>query len=285
MPAYHKCSVSELRNFCETRKLVMPLSEKASRTDLIHTLHAADESQPLDESMDLPPEVRVIIYKFYLGSLNTQRQMPAQPPLLKVSRLVRQESFPLFYDLCDFAILFGEWGYNYSMPQDHSFFKAASVPTFAQGLQGPSQPLGHLVKRLCVAADVHHARRLRMRYDVCIEAGASGVQMTIQRDDKKFPFTQSPEVETELRRRAGVLLDMFRERQRGSIAVGMVSLEAEDTRELGSDSRARAEVYGTIVTVDGGMKEDEDVAKQGTLMLEPADYARLGSLLFMLPWR
>lgn len=55
---------------------------------------------------DLPAELRVHIYEFHLQDLKADRIIPTQPPITKVSRLLREESLPLFYKICKFQASF-----------------------------------------------------------------------------------------------------------------------------------------------------------------------------------
>ena len=66
-------------------------------------LEEADENMGFERLLDLPPELRVLIYGFYFDSLPKLRE-PVQPPLSQVSRLLRQESLPVFYSTCTFKL-------------------------------------------------------------------------------------------------------------------------------------------------------------------------------------
>ena len=66
-------------------------------------LEKADENFRFEKLLDLPAELRVVIYGFYFESL-PQLDEPTQPPLAKVSRLIRQESLPIFFGTCTFIL-------------------------------------------------------------------------------------------------------------------------------------------------------------------------------------
>ena len=53
--------------------------------------------------MDLPPELRVEIYRLYFKSMPDLEQ-PAQPPISRICRTVRRESLPIFYQTCTFLL-------------------------------------------------------------------------------------------------------------------------------------------------------------------------------------
>ena len=66
-------------------------------------LEEADENTGFERLLDLPPELRVLIYGLHFDSMPELRE-PVQPPLSKVSRLLRQESLPIFYSTCTFKL-------------------------------------------------------------------------------------------------------------------------------------------------------------------------------------
>ena len=110
---YRQCDVSELRNFVEARGLAK-LPKCTSKKVLIQTLEDADDQMIFGHFMDLPPELRVSIYKLHVQSLEKPR-LAAQPRIAQVSKTIRQETLPLFYrdmhmvvDLREFPVLSGK---------------------------------------------------------------------------------------------------------------------------------------------------------------------------------
>ena len=69
----------------------------------MNTLEQADEGTTFHHFLDLPAELRSHVYAHYFSSLPRLEQ-PVQPPISRVSRLVRQESLPIFYSTCTFVL-------------------------------------------------------------------------------------------------------------------------------------------------------------------------------------
>lgn len=101
--SYHGCQPKELMVFCAQRHIEIPDGRKAKKAQLVHALQAADEKKDFPRFMELPPELRVQIYTDYFSSLGSLDQ-PVHPPISKVSRLLRQESLPLFYAKSRFPV-------------------------------------------------------------------------------------------------------------------------------------------------------------------------------------
>lgn len=100
---YESYLVSELRDFCLQRQLSGAKWKKTKKDQLVAALEAADEAQEFRHLVDLPAELRVLIYTFYFKSL-PKLDEPIQPPILKASSLIRQEASPLFYLTCVFML-------------------------------------------------------------------------------------------------------------------------------------------------------------------------------------
>jgi hypothetical protein len=76
-------------------------------TTLKAQLEQADDDATFERLSDLPPELRATIYKHYFQSLDdslARRGYKYQPPITLVSRQVRQEALPLFYEHSTFIM-------------------------------------------------------------------------------------------------------------------------------------------------------------------------------------
>jgi hypothetical protein len=100
---YEGYQISELRSFCRQRKLAVPNLWRARKMQLVEALEQADEVMKFQKLFDLPPELRVLIYTTYFDSL-PKLEEPIQPPVCKVSRIIRQESLPIFFKTCTFTL-------------------------------------------------------------------------------------------------------------------------------------------------------------------------------------
>ncbi|EME84354.1 uncharacterized protein MYCFIDRAFT_173359 [Pseudocercospora fijiensis CIRAD86] len=118
---YEKCTLEELRRFCMQRAILKTGGKKCERSNIKHAvegrfkksnfikqarddelitlLETADEHSTLERFLDLDPAIRKQIFSMHLSSLE-YHHIPTLPPVTRVSRLIRQETYPLFYDLC-----------------------------------------------------------------------------------------------------------------------------------------------------------------------------------------
>lgn len=101
--SYNGCQPRELVAFCAQRHIQIPGGPKAKKAQLMQCLHEADEQLSFPRFMEMPPEVRILVYVAYYSSLGRIFH-PTQPPLSEVSRLIRQESLPLFYTTSKFLL-------------------------------------------------------------------------------------------------------------------------------------------------------------------------------------
>ncbi|PPJ51337.1 hypothetical protein CBER1_08618 [Cercospora berteroae] len=101
---YDTCSVEELRAFAEARGLQIDNSRRRKRTRLVETLEKVDSKRPFHRFMDLPAELRVSIYEFYISDFPALLHKPTQPPLARTSQLIRQELLPVFYTNQEIAL-------------------------------------------------------------------------------------------------------------------------------------------------------------------------------------
>jgi hypothetical protein len=83
-----------------------------SRTPVLNL--GRGNEQPDDEPsfarfLQLPPELRVMTYEYYIDSLGTAPSVHSQPHLTRTSHLVRQEALPLFYARSTFGATLNMW--------------------------------------------------------------------------------------------------------------------------------------------------------------------------------
>jgi hypothetical protein len=100
---YTTCDIDELRSFCIARGLVKEDCEAGGWDHFMEKLAFADANETFQRFSELPPELRVRIYEFYFNSFGVLNQ-PAEPPIGRVSRLLRTETLPVFYDVCEFRM-------------------------------------------------------------------------------------------------------------------------------------------------------------------------------------
>ena len=98
--SFEGLSLHELRHFATLRGIVV--DPDATATIVKAQLEKADSEATFDRFTELPPEIRQIIFQYYFESLpSSERALRKyQPPITMVSRLIRAESLPLFYDCC-----------------------------------------------------------------------------------------------------------------------------------------------------------------------------------------
>ncbi|KXT16648.1 hypothetical protein AC579_8053 [Pseudocercospora musae] len=129
---YHKCSDDELERFYQQRELATHHGnvDGVDRDQLVARLQHADNHVTFDKFLALRAELRVEIYEHHIKSLPTtnvvsnkefeQFQRPRfvaefnsrprptvreLPPITKVSRLMRKECLPVWYQFCQFGPL------------------------------------------------------------------------------------------------------------------------------------------------------------------------------------
>ncbi|PPJ60619.1 hypothetical protein CBER1_03623 [Cercospora berteroae] len=111
---FDKYSFTELERICVQKHYRLPdgLPQRkvAARKELAQYLEAHDTHNTFDRFLDLPAELRVMIYKFHLHDLEATAENPehlwAQPPITKVNKLIRTETLDLFHNTCDFTFKF-----------------------------------------------------------------------------------------------------------------------------------------------------------------------------------
>lgn len=85
----------------------MPVDKKATLNSikaLKGLLEKADDDVTFGRFSELPPELRQIVFRHYFNSLTSWVPFMHQPPITLVSRSVRKDSLPLFFECCDFRI-------------------------------------------------------------------------------------------------------------------------------------------------------------------------------------
>ncbi|PIA91563.1 hypothetical protein CB0940_09042 [Cercospora beticola] len=104
LPCYFGCSVAELQQYVKARGLELEQSRRSLTNKLLTALETADANPSFEHLLDLPPELRNRIYECYMSSFGSVLQSPTQPPLTKVSRQIREETLPIFYNTCTFGL-------------------------------------------------------------------------------------------------------------------------------------------------------------------------------------
>ena len=88
----------ELRFYAAQRGLTV--APTATPNSVKAQLEQADENATFDRFTDLPPEIRQLIFQYYMDSTLANRKPKSiyQPPLTMTSRMIRRETLPLFFD-------------------------------------------------------------------------------------------------------------------------------------------------------------------------------------------
>ena len=109
--SYEGLPLHELKRYAAQRALPALIGQKNTIKVLKAQLEMADEEATFDRFLDLPPEIRQIIYHLHFKFLDTWTPAPKyQPPITLASRGIRHESLPHFYESCEFSIrTSGSW--------------------------------------------------------------------------------------------------------------------------------------------------------------------------------
>ena len=98
------CTDNELKTFATDRHLATGKAQLA-RARLVSLLLKADLNPSFKRFYDLPPELRNRVYDLYITDLTKYPlRNPVDPPLTRVSRLLRSEVLSGFYNSCAFQI-------------------------------------------------------------------------------------------------------------------------------------------------------------------------------------
>ncbi|KAF7186707.1 hypothetical protein HII31_11939 [Pseudocercospora fuligena] len=103
---YKKCSLEELKRFAHDRGLAVTNSSRREIAKFTSMLTDADSNSCFHHFMDLPPELRLVIYEHHFAAFAGRLTYPSQPPLARVSRGLRLEVLPVFYQQCRFTITY-----------------------------------------------------------------------------------------------------------------------------------------------------------------------------------
>jgi hypothetical protein len=102
---YEGLPYRELRHFASQRALAVSTEATVSFKALKGLLEKADDDVTFERFSELPPELRQNVFLHYFDSLVVRKvRYKQQPPIALVSRKLREESLPLFYERCEFTI-------------------------------------------------------------------------------------------------------------------------------------------------------------------------------------
>lgn len=104
MRSYEGVTRKGLENEVARRRILLP-DPCVTMGDLNEELEQYDdEHNTFHRFLDLPPELRERIYTEYFNTYDEYNYPKCQPPISYVSRTVRRETLPLFYECCFFSI-------------------------------------------------------------------------------------------------------------------------------------------------------------------------------------
>lgn len=100
------CSEAELRGFIRNRKLMRVYAGLLHpKPSLVSFLESADAEMVFPKFVELPAELREVIYGLHFEDISEMLpSAPQQPPVTRVSRQIRRESLPLSYSTCTLKI-------------------------------------------------------------------------------------------------------------------------------------------------------------------------------------
>ena len=110
--SYEGLPLHELELYASQRALPTIEGQEATVATLTTHLEEADDNVTFRLS-DLPPELRKIVFSHYFNSFSEPihdlrysagPDLRCQPPITCISRIIREESLPLFYGSFDFAV-------------------------------------------------------------------------------------------------------------------------------------------------------------------------------------
>jgi hypothetical protein len=147
--SYEGMPTRELRRYATQRGVKIIYVPKATRITIKAQLEQADEDATFDRFAELPPELRKIIFQHHFDSFpttekpknRTQEQKwknKTQPPITQVSRLIRSEALPLFYN--SYAVQLVSVGHNVHAP--YQFERSPATDRFLQNMD--AQNLGRV---------------------------------------------------------------------------------------------------------------------------------------------
>lgn len=109
---YDKFSQLELQQFARNRKLPRHGHHRDGfhttgfeiRRLLISDLEKSDRQCTFPRFLELPAELRNLIYGYYVAGFPDTLRLPIKPPLSRTCKLLRQEVLPVFYNNIEFQI-------------------------------------------------------------------------------------------------------------------------------------------------------------------------------------
>ncbi|KAK4958080.1 hypothetical protein LTR10_004505 [Elasticomyces elasticus] len=146
--AYTKTALQnneELQQFAQDCGVAAPAGA-FQRSKFITTLESADQHTTFGRFMDLAPELRVLVYEYYLAGLSKELYCPVQPPLSRICRQIRTEVMPMFCNLTVFCLGMSVHGAG----QAGKLCFNADESSFLLGL-GHSETM--LVRKVCLVVD------------------------------------------------------------------------------------------------------------------------------------
>lgn len=128
--SYDKCSKAELQKFVIDRRLTDDIDTSSPKTLLVEQLEHADDHLDFNSFVELPPEIRCLIYEYHIKTFGTVEAQPL--PITQVCQLVRQEALPLLYQHSRLVIrIISGWRYAAHESTD-SLFKWADADHIAR---------------------------------------------------------------------------------------------------------------------------------------------------------
>lgn len=139
LAVYDKYTLRELRSMCVEKYHKLPSglrkARSAERATLVCYLNEEDEKDDVKFSRftELPKELRLMVYEQHLWEVEKSSYCRhgawSQPPITRVSRTLREESLPLFYESCIFTVCIREAQILDRHRTDDRFLKQAPVET------------------------------------------------------------------------------------------------------------------------------------------------------------
>ena len=127
LTSFDRYQLAELKKFIEARGLSdgKEKYKTVKKATLIALLERVDEESVFSRFMDLPPELRLRVYEHHFASFDTVDAEP--PPILGVSREIRKEARPLFYESARLFIR------SRDQPRSHgAYSEYSSIPTLSR---------------------------------------------------------------------------------------------------------------------------------------------------------
>lgn len=93
---YEKCSNAELQTFVTDRKIV-GTTPRDHIALTVEALKRADSELEFPRFRELPAELRIRVYHYYVSEFGDVLTTPAQPPLSRTCKQLRNEVLPVFY--------------------------------------------------------------------------------------------------------------------------------------------------------------------------------------------